>query len=186
MNRRSFVAMLLAASLPAHAEQNPTPVKQDSRIRVVEYDPNNVVAIQMASGRALTIELPPGEQIVDVALSDTKHIQRATRADNILFLKAMADVDAQPAFLKVRREDGTQKTYVFQLSAKEGANAPYLVRFTDPAADRAKAAAAWQAREAARRQAEAEAALRRIPRTPNGGQPGASYNSGYTVYKGER
>ena len=161
------LAALMLAATPALAMKDPEPVKQDSRIRIVPYDPNNVTKVVGRVGETLTLEFPAGERVEDVALSDSKFLQKATKQDNIVYFKAMMALPVQPVFIKTLKPQGGTKLYVLQFEARADGDATYLIRFTDPTAAQAAAAAAWQARERAKREAEAAEALRRPAGPPN-------------------
>ncbi len=167
MKALTALAALMLAATPALAMKDPEPVKQDSRIRIVPYDPNNVTKVVGRVGDTLTLEFPAGERVEDVALSDSKFLQKATKQDNIVYFKAMMALPIQPVFIKTLKPEGGTKLYVLQFEARAEGDATYLVRFTDPGAAQAAAAAAWQARERARREEEAAEALRHQAGPPN-------------------
>jgi type IV secretion system protein VirB9 len=79
MNRpRSVPRRLLAASvaLPlawgslASAAEDPVPAGRDPRVRVIAYDPQEVVKLYAAPGATLTIQLAPGETVAGLPVSD--------------------------------------------------------------------------------------------------------------------
>lgn len=65
--KKLLLAMLLALSAQAFAEQVPQGAAGDGRIKSVVYDENNVVAIYSYPGIATHIEFAPGESILDIA-----------------------------------------------------------------------------------------------------------------------
>jgi type IV secretion system protein VirB9 len=79
MNRtRSALRVLLAASValplswgaPAIAGETPTPAGPDPRVRVIAYDPQQVVKLYAVPGATLTIQLAPGEIVAGLPVSD--------------------------------------------------------------------------------------------------------------------
>ena len=65
-------AVFLAS--PALALETPQASKDDARIRVVTYDPNNVVELYAAPGATLRIQLGQGEEVERVLVSDESAI----------------------------------------------------------------------------------------------------------------
>lgn len=88
-----YVVFTLSAlsSLTIQAEIKPTRLITDSRIKVVNYSPNQVVKIYARFGYALTIELERGEYIVNSAGfgKDGGWSLSATKFDNKLIIKPM-------------------------------------------------------------------------------------------------
>src|SRR3546814_13192447 len=78
------IALLLPP--PAMAEDVPTRGAHDSRIRFVDYNPDQVVRINGVFRAASQIVFREGETIATVALGDTVSWEVAP-ADNALFIK---------------------------------------------------------------------------------------------------
>lgn len=129
-----LVISLLAMSLPlsaASAEVAPVPGEGDPRIQTVDYDPQQVVALHIVSGYAVTLRFSPEERIETVTLGDPASWQVAVnkRADSLV-LKPMGP--ALPTNLTVISD---QRSYVFALyrAADTAALQPYLITFRYPA-----------------------------------------------------
>ncbi|MBB5695999.1 TrbG/VirB9 family P-type conjugative transfer protein [Muricoccus pecuniae] len=79
MNRpRSVLRLLLAPSValplawgaPATAGEAPAPAGADPRVRVIAYNPQQVVKLYAVPGATLTIQLAPGETVAGLPVSD--------------------------------------------------------------------------------------------------------------------
>jgi type IV secretion system protein VirB9 len=79
MNRaRATLRLLLAASValplawgaPSAAGEAPAPAGADPRVRVIAYDPQQVVKLYAAPGATLTIQLASGETVAGLPVSD--------------------------------------------------------------------------------------------------------------------
>src|SRR3546814_427076 len=131
------------------AEDVPTRGAHDSRIRFVDYNPDQVVRINGVFRAASQIVFREGETIATVALGDTVSWEVAP-ADNALFIKPRES--APPTnLLVVTKRGGVSRSYIFALSARtggigNGTDAQFVVRFRYPA-DEAAAAQAAQIRE---------------------------------------
>ena len=66
----AFVVLPLAWSPPAMAEEAPAPAGSDPRVRVIAYDPHQVVKLYAVPGATLTIQLAPGETVAGLPVSD--------------------------------------------------------------------------------------------------------------------
>ena len=93
MNRLHFIlfaAAIAAAPIGALAAQLPEPGPGDPRIRVVHYDPNEVVELQATLGYQMTIEFGAGERIENVSIGDGLGWQiTPNHKANLLFLKPL-------------------------------------------------------------------------------------------------
>lgn len=75
---RSALRLLLAASValplawgaPTAADEAPAPAGRDPRVRVIAYDPQQVVKLYAVPGATLTIQLAPGETVAGLPVSD--------------------------------------------------------------------------------------------------------------------
>jgi len=108
------VLALALAPAPAPAAVTPEPGLGDPRIRVVRYDPNEVVELSAAIGYQLTIEFGPGERIENVSIGDGLGWQvTPNRKADLLFLKPLdlGSVTDMTVITNLRR-------YVFDLSAR--------------------------------------------------------------------
>ena len=126
----AFLAALGLLAPPAAAEVVPTPGLADPRIQSVAYDPDEVVALRLAEGFALTIRFSPDERIELVTLGDTGswQAQVSRRADALVVKPAPG---ALPTNLTVITD---QRSYAFMLSESSGAARiqPYVLNFVYP------------------------------------------------------
>ncbi len=92
--RRHLLAMIavlpVVAGVPAAASVAPKPGLKDPRIQTIDFDPDEVVAVRVALGYALTVEFSSDERIENVALGNSAVWQAVAnhRADH-LFIKPM-------------------------------------------------------------------------------------------------
>jgi type IV secretion system protein VirB9 len=126
--------LLLIAS-PSRAALDPVPSGGDPRLRVVGYDPLQVVNIRAVLGYQMMIEFDPAERIENVAIGDSLGWQVIpSRKANLLFLKPMERAPAtnMTVVTDLRR-------YAFALSVRPGVARPddpdviYSLRFEYPA-----------------------------------------------------
>lgn len=118
----------------AAATEVPVPGGADPRLRVVPYDPHQVVALKGVLGYQTMIEFDPAERIENVAIGDSLAWQVIpNRKSNLLFLKPMAKaaVTNMTVVTNMRR-------YAFELrvepaSPHAAADAIYDLRFEYPA-----------------------------------------------------
>ena len=140
---------LALTSSGAQAERTPPPGMQDSRVRVVSYNPDEVYRIRGVFRTASQIVFAPGETIASVALGDTVSWEVAP-AENVLFIKPREQ--AGPTnLLVITKNAGMTRSYSFALSARSGSIGPgsdavFVVRFRYPN-EEAAAARAYQIAE---------------------------------------
>jgi type IV secretion system protein VirB9 len=135
-------AALLAAVLlvlPALAQQ---PVKGDSRVRTVLYDPDSVYSLTGFAGYQIDLEFEAGEAFVGLGAGDIEALSFVAQ-DNHLFLKPhAARVSTNLTVLTTRRH------YYFDYTARpmkagtRSTSMVYSLRFTYPPAPPPAAAAA--------------------------------------------
>ena len=78
------------AALPASAQVRPQPGAGDPRLQTIDYAPDQVFVLEVATGYQLTVELAPDEQIENVALGDSGAWQvTANRRGDRLFIKPL-------------------------------------------------------------------------------------------------
>ena len=85
---------LALTSSAAQAERTPPPGMQDSRVRVVSYNPDEVYRIRGVFRTASQIVFAPGETIASVALGDT-----------------VSWTSSAPVLLRIRNRSGGRFTY---------------------------------------------------------------------------
>lgn len=86
-------ALLLAAMLSttaAYAEISPERGSYDARVRVVDYNSQNVVRLTTFYGVSTHIQFGDGEKIVDIASGDDSAWKLVPRSGNHLFIKPKA------------------------------------------------------------------------------------------------
>jgi len=90
-----LASLLLATAPLAHAAVTPSPGAGDPRIRIVPYNPDEVIELIGVLGYQLTIEFADGETIENVSIGDAQGWQvTPNRKATLLFLKP---VDRAPA-----------------------------------------------------------------------------------------
>ena len=131
----SATLLVLATAAPALAALEPHPDGGDPRLRVVPYDPTQVVTVRAALGYQMMIEFDAGERIENVAVGDSLGWQLIpSRNGNLLFLKPMDQAPAtnMTVVTNLRR-------YEFELTVRPRPTSPddpslvYSLRFDYPA-----------------------------------------------------
>ena len=130
-------AAITLAPRPAFASETPIPGAKDARVRNINYDPDQVVAIVGSFRHAIEIQFGPGETVTQAALGDTVSWQIAP-VGNIVFLKPRERAGGTNLIV-VTNANGTPRTYHFNLTLGTGATM-YGVRFRYPREERAMAA----------------------------------------------
>ncbi len=129
-----IAALGLCAASPLSAAVEPHAGAGDPRLRVVTYDPGEVVAVHGVLGYQMVIEFDPAEKIENVAIGDSVGWQVIpSRKANLLFLKPMEK--APPTNMAVVTN---LRRYNFELSVDprpKGAvkDIVYSLRFDYPA-----------------------------------------------------
>jgi type IV secretion system protein VirB9 len=131
MNRLCIIALigLAAASQVAHAEIAPSPGRQDTRIRSVPYQRDNVVTVWGTRGISTIVVFGDDEKIETVALGDSLAWQAVPdQSKRYLFIKPL-EKDAATNMTVVTRK----RIYSFVLRSGGGAQrVVFKVRFTYP------------------------------------------------------
>lgn len=145
----ALLALVVQAS-PAAAVEVPRPGPADPRIKVVDYDPQQVVRIVGAFRTATQILFAPDETILHVALGDTSGWEVAPEK-NVLFAKPTAVRAPTNLIITTERNDGATRHYTFELAARSGPTSRatpdtfFVVEFRYPAAAKAVAQQALSA-----------------------------------------
>jgi type IV secretion system protein VirB9 len=108
------ILAIATSSGAAHASIAPEPGPGDPRIRIVHYDPDQVVELRAAIGYQMTLEFGPGERIENVSIGDGLGWQvTPNHKANLLFLKPLdvRSVTDMTVVTNLRR-------YAFDLSAR--------------------------------------------------------------------
>jgi len=164
--RLLLLGSVLAASTlsaAAHADQTPLQDRYDSRMRVVAYNPGQVVHLSTTVGATMVLSFGADESVTAVAEADTLHLAALPKG-NYLFLKPNAPLPLQPVIVLTQLRDGGLRRYVFEFqtvptsSTADGADGVfYSVQFSYPAQEAAAAAARARAEAARVAQLNAEA-----------------------------
>jgi type IV secretion system protein VirB9 len=114
MKRLAMLLAGLAIAGAARAAIAPEPGPGDPRIRIVHYDPDQVVELKSAIGYQMTLEFGPGERIENVSIGDGLGWQvTPNHKANLLFLKPL-DVHSVTDMTVVTN----LRRYAFDLSAR--------------------------------------------------------------------
>jgi type IV secretion system protein VirB9 len=120
-----FFALVLGAGI-ACAASHPHRIAADSHIKVVQYDPNNVVLLNGQYGYQTQITFAPNEVVRNVSLGDSMAWQAVPVANN-LFLKPVASSKTNMTVLT------NANSYNFQLDSQQQDVAPtYKLQFVYP------------------------------------------------------
>jgi type IV secretion system protein VirB9 len=154
-NRSPILAGLMIAFAlwgDAQALEAPKGGPADPRIKVVDYDPWQVVRVTGVFRTATQILFGEDETILHVALGDTTGWDVAAEG-NILFVKPKAPRGPTNLIVTTRR-GATTRSYTFELSARAGPSSRatvdtvFVLRFRYPLDAKAQATAALTAEEA--------------------------------------
>ena len=158
----ALAVALLAGSV--NAELAPRAGGFDARVRVVAYNPLNVVRVLGSPTNSTQIIFAPGEDITQVAIGDAD-AWLAQPTGNLLFIKPTEVRHSTNMQVVTKRPNGSYRSYQFRLVAAERSaagesSAVFAVNFTYPDDERAARAAAeaQQAAIAAERAAAARLA----------------------------
>lgn len=174
---KTFAALLALLPMAAHAVEKPKSISGDGYVCEQEYAANVVTYIHLEVGRETTVEITATEQLQKVSASDSLHLLYAMIPDSHIFwLKPTWQLMSQPLTVISKREDGSLRTYLVQVDASDPVQPPpvtnvavgntvaknavqpcYLVRYTYPGEEAAKAKAKakedWQKGAAQRQEA---------------------------------
>ena len=128
-----LAALVVLATAPLAGAVEPHAGPGDPRLKVVTYDPGEVVNVRGVLGYQILIEFDPAEKIENVAIGDSVGWQVVpSRKANLLFVKPMEK--APPTNMEVVTN---LRRYAFELSvlpaASRGRDALYSLRFEYPA-----------------------------------------------------
>lgn len=136
MKKIIHIITLSTITLTAIAAQAPRPLASDYRIRVVPYDPDNVVQIKGSTMTTTQISFDKDETIEDIQSGDvaawTLDVQK--QLPNMLFLKpTMADSNTNMTVVT------NEHTYYFHLNSTDNPQIvpTYAIRFTYPDEEKA-------------------------------------------------
>lgn len=122
----SLVALVGLQSAVSYAASVPRHVAADSHVKVVMYDPNNVVLLKGCYGYQTQITFAPNEVIQSVSIGDSLAWQAAPVGSN-LFIKPVAESKTNMTVLT------NLNSYNFQLDSLDSkVNPTYRLQFTYP------------------------------------------------------
>lgn len=118
-----FIVFLSLSSMLAHAESVPRRMTTDKHVKMVTYDPNNVVVLKGRYGYQTQISFAANEAIQSVSIGDSMAWQ-AVPVSNHLFIKPMAESTTNMTVLT------NLNSYSFQLdSSSLSASPTYKLQF---------------------------------------------------------
>lgn len=199
-------ALLAGGALPARALEEPAPCSAaagaDPRVRCAAATADKVVLLRAERGAALLIELPDGERVTGVPVSDDV-LMRGGRGGSVrvaadgvgpvedrptvdgnlsvavrgatVVVKPHADLVPQPFFVLTEREGGRPTRYRFQLETVDAGAGYYSVRLSNVAAEQAERRARWEAAAAARGERAARERLAQAASEPCRAVPGVHH-----------
>lgn len=153
-------------AIQAHAELTPSRGLVDPRVRVVAYDPEQVIKLRGYVGYQIHFQFAEGESFVNLAAGDNKALDVGYEA-NHLVLKPLAEKVATNITVIT-----TRRVYQFDYSASAAQPNParqdviYSLRFIYPQEEAKKAAAELEQRRTEAQLASAERGPQR-PRNAN-------------------
>lgn len=165
--KAALFAVIFVLPGVALALTTPKGGQNDPRIQRAPYRADDVIALHATVGKALLVQLPAGEMVTDVTLSDTADVLPPVIVANSVTLKAKAPMSAGPLFIYAHTDDG-ERIYKFELDASPAPDStdPIAVIITDPEAAAKARATAAQAATAAKHQAAIRAELNKAPAPP--------------------
>jgi type IV secretion system protein VirB9 len=137
---RGLLAACLLALGVAHAEIVPTPGSFDSRIRVVAYNPDDVIQLHGYEGYSIHIQFAEGEEMIGIGSGFNDAVNFVGEANHV-FLKPLKRKFKTNLIVLTNRRPYQIEYTVNETPAKEPPSMIYSLRFTYPQ-DEAKAAAA--------------------------------------------
>ena len=147
MVKRSLIAALLVGviSVPAMAEELPAPGLQDARLRVVNYDSNQVFKLRGSFRNAMEIVFENGEEVSNIAVGDAISWEVAP-SENFIFIKPREAAGPTNMIVTTKLGDET-RIYHFDMSIipngqSENSGVHFGLRFRYPEAEARRAALA--------------------------------------------
>ncbi len=134
MIRALLGAALLAWAVPVWGEVTPSPGPGDPHLQTVGYDSEQVVALRIAPGFALTVQLSPDERVetISVGNSTAWQVQPNKRGD-VVFIKLAG---SGPATNLTILTDVRRYNFTLYPTSSDDPLMGYALRFTYPAAER--------------------------------------------------
>lgn len=159
----SALSLSALPSAPALSEELPRRVRQDQRVREVEYDPSQVTLVATQRLISTQVEFSPEETIVTAGIGNPSYNMVAKL--NYLFVKPTEMHPPTNVNVVTQLPDGRRRTYqlVFGITPPGDRREPpfFLVRFKYPADAQARRAAEAAARTDVQRAKDADRVLAR-------------------------
>lgn len=130
MMRYWLLIFLLVMAAPLSAQVRPIPGKGDPRLQTIDYSPDQIVQLGVASGYQLMVRFAPGERIETIAVGDSSGWQVTTnKRSDYLFIKTLGDGRATNMTVVT-----DARIYMFELipSTPYGEGQAFSLRFTYP------------------------------------------------------
>lgn len=130
----SSLTFLMTASGLSWAIQKPAGLVTDRRIKMVEYDPNNVVQVNTHYGFTTTIELAEDEEVTLNPVIGKSAGWQVLSQKNYIYLKPMADADVDDTTdLNVVTNKHTYNFLLYATSAKDTSSSQtFMIKFKYP------------------------------------------------------
>lgn len=126
MKKIIILLMLSSQCLVAYAESTPRLVAADKRVKMVMYDPNNVVLLHARYGYQTQIAFAPNEMVQSVSIGDSLAWQ-VVPVNHYLFIKPVASSNTNMTVLT------NLNSYNFQLnSINQKVSPTYKLQFIYP------------------------------------------------------
>jgi type IV secretion system protein VirB9 len=156
-----ITTLLLTASVSTTlALEIPRGASQDTRVRLVDYQPYNITRIIGSLRSSVQVEFAADEEIAHVALGNSVAWEVAP-AGNILFLKPRENQPVTNISVVTTRRDGSTRSYQMELTVRDGTvevgqNTYFYVKYRYPAdeAERRRQAAVDRAIAARAKEAD--------------------------------
>lgn len=130
MIRYWLALLLLIMAVPLLAQVRPIPGNGDPRLQTIDYNPDQIVQLAVASGFQLMVSFAPGERVETIAVGDSSGWQVTTnkRSDH-MFIKTLGD--ARVTNMTVVTD---ARIYLFELipATPYGEGQAFSLRFTYP------------------------------------------------------
>lgn len=130
MMRYWLLIFLFAMAAPLSAQVRPIPGKGDPRLQTIDYSPDQIVQLGVASGFQLMVRFAPGERIETIAVGDSSGWQVTTnKRSDYLFIKTLGDARATNMTVVT-----DARIYMFELipSTPYGEGQAFSLSFTYP------------------------------------------------------
>jgi type IV secretion system protein VirB9 len=135
-----LAGMLIGGTVPAWAELVPQPGKRDPRVRVVDYDAEQVVRLRGFVGYQIHLQFEDGEQFVNLAAGDAAAIDVGAEGSHLMLKPKAEKVGTNLTLLTTRRVYHFDYSAVRQVITAATPEVVYSLRFRYPRAEPVAAA----------------------------------------------